>query len=135
MGDRLGKLSLLEGVAGLRSLAPALTLAWLALGPADRQVALLWFGLVFFLLGALANGATIAQLGYLMEISPDDRRPAYSGYFNMLAAPAALLPMLGAVLANVFSFAVLFACSLAAALCQFLVVRGLGTMADREGGA
>ncbi len=42
--------------------------------------------LVFMLLGALGNGITIAMLGSLMEISPDDRRPAYSGYFNAMAA-------------------------------------------------
>ena len=97
-------------------------LAWLVLGTEDRETALLWFGLVFFLLGAVGNGGIIAQLGYLMEISPDDRRPAYSGYFNMLAAPAALLPMLGAVLVGAFSFTVLFACSLVAALLHFLAV-------------
>lgn len=121
-GDRLGKLSLLLLVAALRGLAPALALAWLVLGTEDRETALLWFGLVFFLLGAVGNGGIIAQLGYLMEISPDDRRPAYSGYFNMLAAPAALLPMLGAVLVGAFSFTVLFACSLVAALLHFLAV-------------
>jgi len=125
-GDRLGKLSLLLLVAGLRGLAPGLTLIWLAVGVTDRESTLLWFGAVFFLLGAVGNGAIIAQLGYLMEISPDDRRPAYSGYFNMLAAPAALLPMLGAVLVGAFSFSVLFACSLAAALLHFLAVRRLG---------
>ncbi|MEE9249649.1 MAG: MFS transporter [Alphaproteobacteria bacterium] len=118
-GDRRGKLSLLLLAVGLGTLAPALTLAWLALGLQDRGIGLLWFGFVFFLLGAVGNGRIIAQLGYLMEISPDDRRPAYSGYFNMLVAPAALLPMLGAVLAEAFSFAAVFACSLAAAVLQF----------------
>jgi hypothetical protein len=41
------------------------------------------------------NGVTIGYLGYLMEISPDDRRPAYSAYFNALASPAALAPLVG----------------------------------------
>lgn len=118
-GDRRGKLSLLLLAVGLGVLAPALTLAWLALGLQDRGVGLSWFGFVFFLLGAVGNGRIIGQLGYLMEISPDDRRPAYSGYFNMLVAPAALLPMLGAVLAEAVSFAAVFACSLAAAVLQF----------------
>lgn len=132
-GDRLGKLSLLLLVAGLKGLAPVLTLAWLVLGVADREITLLWFGVVFFLLGADGNGGIIAQLGYLMEISPDERRPAYSGYFNMLAAPAALLPMLGAVLVGVFSYTVLFACSLAAALLHFLAVRRLGAISEITG--
>lgn len=129
-GDRHGKLNLLLLVAALRGLAPALALAWLVLGSEEREMALLWFGLVFFLLGAIGNGGIIAQLGYLMEISPDDRRPAYSGYFNMLVAPAALLPMLGAVLVGAFSFTVLFAFSLAAALLHFLAVHRLGAISD-----
>ena len=61
--------------------------------------ALAWFVVVFFILGAVGNGRTIAYLGYLMEISPDDRRPAYSGYFNALVAPAALLPIAAAGIA------------------------------------
>ncbi|MFY9317482.1 MAG: hypothetical protein WAO95_18235 [Burkholderiales bacterium] len=43
----------------------------------------------------------IVQLGYLMEVSPDDARPAYSGYFNMLVAPVTLSPLLGAALLGV----------------------------------
>ena len=53
---------------------------------------------IFFVLGALSNGLTIAVLGWLMEISPDARRRAYSGYFNALTAPAYLLPLLGGLL-------------------------------------
>jgi len=131
-GDRLGKLSLLLLVAALRGLAPALALAWLAFGMENREIALLWFGLVFALLGAVGNGGIIAQLGYLMEISPNDRRPAYSGYFNLLAAPAALLPMLGAVLVGLFSYTTLFACSLAAAVLHFLAVHRLRKISIRE---
>ena len=84
-----------------------------------------WFAAVFFLLGATGNGETIAQLGYLMEISPDDRRPAYSGYFNALTAPAALSPLLGAAVVSVTGAVVLFAASAATALLEFRTVRRL----------
>ncbi|MFQ6017258.1 MAG: MFS transporter [Kiloniellaceae bacterium] len=130
-GDRRGKRSLLELVAILGVAAPALTIAWLVLGNPGGS-ALVWFVLVFFLLGAVGNGETIAMLGYLMEISPDDRRPAYSGYFNALAAPATLLPLAGAGIAQLASFPVLFAVSAAAALAQFRVVRHLRTVRDGE---
>ncbi len=80
---------------------------------------------MFALLGAAGNGATIAQLGYLMEISPDDRRPAYSGYFNALAAPAALLPLAGALIAEAASLAAVFGASAVAAVLQALAVRRL----------
>lgn len=128
-GDLRGKRALLEAVAAISMLAPLLMLAWLAIG---GGAALAWFAAVFVLLGAVGNGGTIAQLGYLMEISPDDRRPAYSGYFNGLVAPAALLPLAGAVIAEVGSYAAVFAASGMAALLQLLVVRRLRE-AEREG--
>ena len=83
------------------------------------------FVTVFFLLGAVGNGITIAVIGYLMEISPDDRRPAYSGYFNALVAPAALLPLAGAAIVEVTSLTGVFAVSLVAAFLQFLIIRRL----------
>jgi hypothetical protein len=60
-----------------------------------------------------------------MEISPDDRRPAYSGYFNALVAPVWLLPIAAAALAEFTTFAVVFAASLLAAGAQVLVLRRL----------
>ncbi|PZR75481.1 MAG: MFS transporter, partial [Stutzerimonas stutzeri] len=124
-GDRRGKRELLEIVAALGTVAPILTLAWMANDGRGGAAALPYFAVVFALLGAVGNGSTIAYLGYLMEISPDDRRPAYSGYFNALAAPAALLSMAGGAVAEVGSFAAVFAVSLTAAAVQFLTVRRL----------
>ena len=121
-GDRRGKRELLEIVAALGTVAPILTLAWMANDEHWGAAALPYFAVVFALLGAVGNGSTIAYLGYLMEISPDNRRPAYSGYFNGLAAPAALLPMAGGAVAEAGSFAAVFALSLTAAVLQFLMV-------------
>ena len=116
-GDARGKLSLLALVSRLNAVAPAAMLIWIAwAGQAGAVPAVPWFAAMFFVLGAVGNGRTIAYLGYLMEISPDDRRPAYSGYFNALAAPAALLPIAGAGLAAATSFTVGFAAALAAIL-------------------
>jgi MFS family permease len=132
-GDVRGKRSLLEVVAAAGAVAPFLALAWVAAGGFGPAVLLPWFAGVFVLLGATGNGGTIAYLGYLMEISPDDRRPAYSGYFNALIAPAALLPVAGAVLAEATSYAWVFAASGIAAMLQFLTVRRL-RVADKPGG-
>ncbi len=130
-GDRRGKLGLLAVVAVCALAPPLLTLGWLVLeGPAGAALA--WFVFVFFLLGAVGNGETIAMLGYLMEISPDDRRPAYSGYFNALAAPAALLPLAGAAIASFASYAALFALAAAAALGQVGVVWRLRRVVGEE---
>ena len=128
-GDRRGKQSLLEGVAALRAGPPALTLVWVALAASGTVPELAGFVVVFVLLGALVNGTTIAMLGYLMEISPDDRRPAYSGYFNALVAPAALLPLVGAVVVAATSLGGVFAVSLAAAVLQYWMVRKLRLLA------
>ena len=131
-GDRRhdGKRGLLGVTAALGAVPPVLTLAWIARdghppGAVTAAVALPWFAAVFFVLGAAGNGATIAHLGYLMEVSPDDRRPAYSGYFNAAVAPATLLPLLGAALAEATSPAVVFATAASAAVAQILAVRRL----------
>jgi len=122
LGDRRGKRELLELVAAAGAAAPLLALAWIAAEGRWDAAALPYFALVFVLLGAVGNGSTIAYLGYLMEISPDERRPAYSGYFNALAAPAALLPMAGGALAQAGSVAAVFAASAAAAVLQLVTV-------------
>lgn len=121
-GDRRGKRELLEIVAAAGAVAPLLALVWIAAEGRWSAAALPYFALLFVLLGAVGNGSTIAYLSYLMEISPDDRRPAYSGYFNVLVAPAALLPLAGGAIAQAGSFAAVFAVSAAAAVLQFLTV-------------
>lgn len=126
-GDRLGKRALLAGSAAFAVLAPVLTLGWWA-GVATTFAPLPWFAGVFFLLGAASNGGTIAQLGYLMEISPDERRPAYSGHFNAIVAPAALSPIAGAGLVDLFGLPAVFAASAIAAVLQVLMVRRLGSL-------
>src|SRR6516225_900154 len=124
-GDRFGKRELLQATAALAAAPALLALAASLSRPAAADVTLAWFAAVFVLLGASGNGGTIAQLGYLMEISPDDDRPAYSGYFNALVAPAALLPLAGAVLIEVAGSPVLFAVSAVAAGLQCVLVRQL----------
>ncbi len=129
-GDYFGKRSLLEGVAILRAAPPLLTIVWTSIATSGTAPALAGLAVVFMVLGALGNGITIAMLGYLMEISPDDRRPAYSGYFNALVAPAALLPLAGAAIVEATSLSGVFVVSLVAAILQYLTVRrlrGLGS--------
>ncbi len=126
IGDRFGKLRLLEAVGVLRLAPPLGALVLLAVIDGEGAWSLIAFALLFVLIGALINGVTIGYLGYLMEISPDDRRPAYSGYFNALVAPAALLPIAGAAIVEATSLAGVFAASLAASILQFLIIRRLG---------
>lgn len=117
-GDHLGKASLLRAIALGRVVPPAIALlSGLAVFSGGGQVFYVYL-VVFFVLGALANGLTIPVIGFLMEISPDDRRPAYSGYFNAITAPAFLLPLLAGVAAALVGVGVVFAISMIAAVAQ-----------------
>lgn len=121
-GDSLGKLSLMRAIAIART-APPIALLVLLLMPFPPELVAPILLVVFFVLGALANGLTIAVVGLLMEISPDDRRPAYSGYFNALTAPAFVLPLVGGFAVAALGTWIVFATALAAAIGQamFLV--------------
>ncbi len=123
-GDRMGKLSLMFVVAALR-VAPPLVLIVLMIIDPPAQTALIGLTAVFFVLGALANGLTIAVIGLLMEISPDDRRPAYSGYFNTLTAPAFVLPLLGGIVVAHYGTVPVFLFAGAAAIGQVSFLRGI----------
>ena len=114
-GDHLGKVSLLRAISLGRVVPPLIMLGLLATTSGNFAV----FVVVFALNGALANGLTIAVIGFLMEISPEDRRPAYSGYFNAITAPAFLLPLIGGALTALTGLSVVFGLSMLAAFGQF----------------
>ena len=119
-GDHRGKLSLLKALTVTSAVSPllAIVLPALTLSPEGTVAG---YALVFFV-GASISGEVIGDLGYLMEISPDDRRPEYSGYVNALVAPSRLLPFVARVLLEVLSFHILFGAAAAAALLGRLAV-------------
>jgi len=117
IGDTTGKQDLLRMVAILRLLPPALALLLAVYGGG-----IFGFSVLFFVTGAMMNGVTIGYLGFLMEISPDDRRPAYSAWFNAFAAPAALSPLLGAALVSIIALEAVFVVAILAALAQIMVL-------------
>ncbi len=121
-GDHLGKVSLLKAIALGRAVPPLALLMTAFLLPLSGDWSFYFFIALFFLSGALANGLTIAVIGFLMEISPNDQRPAYSGYFNAMSAPAFLLPLLAGVIATVFGLLSVFVLSMLAAILQFFIL-------------
>lgn len=120
-GDRRGKLSLMRGIAVART-APPIALLVLLLIPVPAEALVPILLVVFFVLGALMNGLTIAVIGLLMEISPDDQRPAYSGYFNALTAPAFVLPLVGGFAVAALGTWIVFATALLAAFGQAIIL-------------
>lgn len=124
-GDRRGKLSLLKALAVTSAISPllAIVLPVLDLSPSGM---LAGYALVFAFVGASVSGEIIGDLGYLMEISPNDRRPEYSGYMNALVAPSRLLPFVAGALLEILPFQVLFGVAAATALLgRFGVLRRL----------
>lgn len=130
-GDRRGKQSLLRGVAMIRILPPALALGGLHAGLGESELLSATLLMLFFILGAVSSGITIGVLGFLMEISPDDRRAAYSGYFNVLTAPAYLLPLLGGFLVSALGLASVFVVATIGATLQVLLISGVGAASGR----
>lgn len=124
LGDSAGKLAMLQTVAVVRMLPPLFVLVLLAL-----DAGLFGYMALFVMIGAMMNGVTIGYLGYLMEISPDDRRPAYSAYLNAMASPAALLPLLGAGLVSLISIHAVFVAAILAALLQFRLLLRISRLA------
>lgn len=131
-GDNVGKRALVVGVAISSLVPPILTLTWVALTTAQPISALAWFVVIFFILGAVRNGATIAQLGYLWAISPDAERPAYSGYLNAIIAPAALAPLVGGLVVEIWGLGSVFAASALFATLQIVLARRLGSVGMME---
>lgn len=132
-GDRLGKVSLLRAIAIGRIFPPAAVILLASTQIVEIDQLLYAFVAMFFILGALANGLTIAVIGFLMEISPEDLRPAYSGYFNAITAPAFLLPLLAGVIAAIFGLTVVFTISMIAAVVQSCILLLIGTPSRLSG--
>lgn len=124
-GDTRGKGSLLQGITFLRILPPFAVLIFSSGAMPIEIDPFVIFAGVFFVLGALANGLTIAVIGFLMDISPEALRPAYSGYFNALTTPAYLFPLIGGVIADSGSAIAIFTISALAAAAQFGLVRSI----------
>lgn len=121
-GDRQGKLSLLKVVASVSAISPILAIM-LSFFPFLSPIGtILGYSVVFFFVGATLSGSIIAELGYLMEISPDDRRPEYSGYMNALVSPTRLLPFVAGVLVETISFQFLFGLAALAVLARLGVL-------------
>jgi Major Facilitator Superfamily len=114
-GDHRGKLALLRTAAPIALVTPLAAIALAALPGLALEVTRPAYLAIFFLNGASASGRIVGDLGYLMEISPDDRRAEYSGYLNTWLAPIRLLPLLVALAERWLSLAGIFALAAGAA--------------------
>jgi MFS family permease len=90
---------------------------------------------VFVLAWVLATvgnqGRGMAGMNYLLELAPEESRPSYIAFMNLLMAPAALVPLLAGALAELISFPAVFILSLVLGLGAQVLIRGLDEPRDR----
>jgi len=112
-----GYRAVLQGTALARLVAPlvALVLPYLADTTLyrdrfdDNRPIFLAYAVVFVALGAALGGQIRANFGYVMDIAPEELRPAYTALANVVLAVAALAPLIGAKLIERYSYDTLFA--------------------------
>ena len=55
-----------------------------------------------------SGGFMISRMNYLLEIAPEEYRPSYIAFMNIMLAPTAVFPVLGGLIVNYFSFQISF---------------------------
>jgi len=134
IADRSGNRLLLLTAIGGYLLAPPLALASYyvpavplnlpGLGPTDLRGVV--FIAAFVLAVTMSRGYWMGAMNYLLEISPEDRRPSYQAFVSVLSAPFTLVPVLAGWVAQVATFRATFVASGAFTLCMLLVIHRLG---------
>lgn len=96
----------LEAILAL--VAPLLAIVTGLLLPGDSPWFVPTYLLVFAFVGALNNSFMLGHMNYVLEMSPEDRRPVYVGLSNTLAGLLVVVPLVGGWLVNVLSYEPLF---------------------------
>jgi MFS family permease len=76
---------------------------------------------VFFTLGLSLTGFDLGSISYLMDISPEVRRPVYVGTMNTLSGVFLAIGIAGGYILNRFNYEMLFALSAAGAAAAVLI--------------
>lgn len=123
LSDHYGAAAGLRGVACCIVAAPALALM------AGRGAVWLMPPL-FFVVGAMTDGLWMTSSNTLLETVEAKERPLAVGVASMVQAPGALYGLIGGLLAQHFSYAVVFSAALGVALVGVIVVWGLKPVGD-----
>jgi MFS family permease len=71
---------------------------------------------VFFTLGLSLTGFDLGSISYLIDLSPEDRRPVYVGTMNTMSGLFLVIGLAGGYILNRFNYETLFALSAAGAV-------------------
>jgi MFS family permease len=82
--------------------------------------------LAAWVLSALAGQSRgMAATNYMLELAPEETRPSYMAFMNVLSAPVALVPLLAGAVVELVSFRAAFGLSLAFGAAAHLAIRRL----------
>jgi len=109
--DRKGNRLVIVATAVVAVVPPAAMLVMGAAGALHGRTAFVVLCAAFLLNGSARSGRFIANLTYLLEFVPQDRRPRTVGFMNTISFPFMLSPILGGLLVEAFGFTLLFAAS------------------------
>ena len=90
--------------------------------------------IVFVLIGFSISGGVIGFKNYLLEIAPESSRPAYLSLDGTLSGAMMFLPILGGVIADAFSYRMVFVIVLVMLTAAFLLSLRLKAVRNREKG-
>jgi MFS family permease len=107
LSRRWGSKMLLVLGAGTSLIPPAIALT---VGLFGYSVPWVYY-LIFFTLGLSLTGFDLGSISYLMDISPEDRRPVYVGTMNTMSGLFLAIGLAGGYILNRFDYGVLFALS------------------------
>jgi len=115
LADRQGNRLVLQFAALIRMGIPLLALAlpplmrWSPISQRGGDHLLYYaFGLVFLAYGVAITGQNLANMTYLLDIAPEQERPAYVGLVNTILGVVSFVPIIGGTLVDHFGFQVLF---------------------------
>ena len=107
LGDHIGHKRVVEGGA-LCTAAAAL----IALAARESGIGIAAYGLVFVLVGLATSGIQLASLTFVIDFAPVAQRPTYVGLVNLAIVPfAAGAPLVGGLIADHFSYPIVFVLS------------------------
>lgn len=107
-------------IAAISYYAPPLRTNLPLLNSFDLRV-LMFIG-AFVLSSITLKGRGMGHMNYLLEISPEERRPSYLAFMSVFLAPTVLVPLIGGLIAELISFQATFMLSFVVGAGSYLLI-------------
>jgi MFS family permease len=114
LSDFMGSRAVIRGTAFTAILIPLAAL-FIPAGLSWLFIAL------FFLVGIFVTGRTIGNTNFMLDIAPARERPVYISLKGTMALPIVLCPLLGGIIAQHFSYIILFKITVILTLLGFIL--------------